>query len=100
MSLTTPLAPTSSSRRGRPRKDAPEPQAEATPAEPPSSVQTAEVDNAVQTAEVATVKVRHGMPVYIASQSKLLLPNNTYPVIVDRWVRHQLSLRNGAVVKV
>lgn len=98
MSLTTPLAPTSSSRRGRPRKDAPEPQAEATPA--PSSVQTAEVDNAVQTAEVATVKVRHGMPVYIASQSKLLLPNNTYPVIVDRWVRHQLSLRNGAVVKV
>ncbi len=98
MPLTTPLAPTSSSRRGRPRKDAPEPQAEAASA--PSSVQTAEVDNAVQTAEVATVKVRHGMPVYIASQSKLLLPNNTYPVIVDRWVRHQLSLRNGAVVKV
>ena len=55
---------------------------------------------AVQTAEVAVVKVRHGLPVFISSQNKLLLPNHTYPVIVDRWVRHQLGLRNGAVVKV
>ena len=44
--------------------------------------------------------MRHSLPVYIASQNKLLLPNHTYPVIVDLWVRHQLSLRNGAVVKV
>ena len=66
----------------------------------PAPAPVAQPAPAVQTAEVAVVKVRHGLPVYIASQSKLLLPNHTYPVIVDRWVRHQLSLRNGVVVKV
>lgn len=125
MAISAPFPPPAGTpRRGRPRKDA-----TAFPAPPPppsgtagtGTVQAAPVTSqlvpapaasqpapapvaqpapAVQTAEVAVVKVRHGLPVYIASQSKLLLPNHTYPVIVDRWVRHQLSLRNGAVVKV
>jgi hypothetical protein len=40
------------------------------------------------------------MPVYIASQRKLIYPNHVYPVIVDRWVEQQLRLPNGALRRV
>jgi hypothetical protein len=46
------------------------------------------------------VEVRHGLPVYVASQRKLLYPNHVYPVIVDHWVDAQLRLPNGALRRV
>jgi hypothetical protein len=51
-------------------------------------------------AEVATVKTRYSMPVFIPTQKKVLAPGILYPVIVDNWVKRQLSLPAGAVVKV
>lgn len=51
-------------------------------------------------AEVANVRTRYAMPVFLASQKKVLAPGTVYPVIVDNWVRRQLSLPAGAIVKV
>lgn len=65
-------------------------------APPPPSAEPAKPEKA----EVANVRTRYAMPVFLASQKKVLAPGTVYPVIVDNWVRRQLSLPAGAIVKV
>lgn len=96
-------------RRGRPRREA---VTEApVPAPAPAAPEVSSLPSALsatppsppptkQTAEIAQVEVRHGLPVYVASQRKLLYPNHVYPVIVDHWVDAQLRLPNGALRRV
>ncbi len=107
MAATESSLPPNKPRRGRPRREptltippsgeaqmlSPAPAAPEVPPPPPPPPPK-------QTAEVAQVEVRHGMPVYIASQRKLIYPNHVYPVIVDRWVEQQLRLPNGALRRV
>ncbi len=99
--LDEPLKP----RRTRRVKDPVSPflaAAPVTPAEPaamappPPPAEPAKPEKA----EVANVRTRYAMPVFLASQKKVLAPGTVYPVIVDNWVRRQLSLPAGAIVKV
>jgi hypothetical protein len=51
-------------------------------------------------APIARVRTRYRFPVYIASQRKTLIPDEICPVIVDAWVRNQLSMERGSLVEV
>lgn len=62
-------------------------------AAPEPAPQVAEV------AEVAQVTTRYAHPVYVASQHKLIRPGEVCPIIVDGWVRHQLSHWQGSLIK-
>lgn len=53
-----------------------------------------------QTAEVVQARTRYGFPVYVPTQKKLLAPAETYPLILDSWVRNQLEQERGALVRV
>ena len=53
-----------------------------------------------ESAEVAHIKTRYGFPVYVPTQRKLLAPNEICPLIVDSWVRNQLTQERGALVRV
>ena len=51
-------------------------------------------------APIAQVRTRYRFPVYIASQRKTVIPDEICPVIVDAWVRNQLSMERGSLVEV
>ena len=53
-----------------------------------------------QTSEIVQARTRYGFPVYVPTQKKLLAPAETYPLILDSWVRNQLEQERGALVKV
>ena len=96
--LDEPLKP----RRTRRVKDPVSPFLSAVAAPEPASTPTTSQPEPPKpaVAEVANVRTRYAMPVFLASQKKVLAPGTVYPVIVDNWVRRQLSLPAGAIVKV
>lgn len=53
-----------------------------------------------QTSEIVQARTRYGFPVYVPTQKKLLAPAETYPLILDSWVRNQLEQERGALVRV
>ena len=69
-------------------------------ADPPVLAKTEGSPAPVQTAEVVQARTRYGFPVYVPTQKKLLAPAETYPLILDSWVRNQLEQERGALVRV
>lgn len=66
----------------------------------PTPAPTVELTPRSEAAEVAHVQTRYGFPVYVPTQRKLLAPNEVCPLIVDSWVRNQLTQERGALVRV
>jgi hypothetical protein len=73
---------------------------EAAPAPPVIAEPLVELTPRSESAEVAHIKTRYGFPVYVPTQRKLLAPNEICPLIVDSWVRNQLTQERGALVRV
>jgi hypothetical protein len=117
------MLPTTPKPRGRPRKvlasddplvapfAVPTPPAHASEEKitpPVQTIQAAKSSSTVKltdamdrpSAPIARVRTRYRFPVYIASQRKTIIPDEICPVIVDAWVRNQLSMERGSLVEV
>lgn len=102
------MLPTTPKPRGRPRKvlasDDPLVAPFAVPTPPAhaaeeTSTPTIQPPMERPNAPIARVRTRYRFPVYIASQRKTLVPDEICPVIVDAWVRNQLSMERGSLVE-